>query len=90
MPEFRTVGHLACPVPESEKLTMPEQVLYRTKLIQTSIFLVRYQNKIMNARMLMPALVSSMPMPSYVVSHSDDDKNYALLRATQILFTYPQ
>jgi hypothetical protein len=44
---------------------MPEQVRYRTKLTQSSIFLVRYQTKIRDAGMLMPALVFWMPMPSY-------------------------
>ncbi len=44
---------------------MPEQVRYRTKLTQSGIFLVRYQTKIRDAGMPMPALVSSMPMPSY-------------------------
>jgi hypothetical protein len=44
---------------------MPEQVWYRTKLTQSGIVLVRYRTKIWDAGMLMPALVSSMPMPSY-------------------------
>jgi hypothetical protein len=44
---------------------MPEQVLYRTKLTQSGIFLVRYRTKIRDARKPMPALVSSMLMPSY-------------------------
>ncbi len=44
---------------------MPEQVQYRTKLTQSGIFLVQYRTKIQDARMLMPVLVSSMPMPSY-------------------------
>ena len=48
-----------------KKLTMPEQVRYRTKVTQSGIFLVRYQTKIWDAGMPMPALVSSMPMPSY-------------------------
>jgi hypothetical protein len=48
-----------------KKLTMPEQVWYRTKPMQSGIFLVRYRNKIMDVGMPMPALVSSMPMPSY-------------------------
>jgi hypothetical protein len=48
-----------------KKLTMPEQVWYRTKLTQSSIFLVQYRTKIWDAGMPMPALVSSMPMPSY-------------------------
>jgi hypothetical protein len=49
-----------------KQLTMPEQVRYRTKLNQSGIFLVRYRTKIHNAGMPMPALVYSMPMPSYV------------------------
>ncbi len=48
-----------------KKLTMPKPVLYRTKLTQSGIFLVRYRTKIRDARMPMPALVSSMPMPTY-------------------------
>ncbi len=65
MPECRTVRHLVSPVPDWKKLTMLEQVRYRTKLTQSGIFLVRYWTKIRDAGMLMPALVSSMPMPSY-------------------------
>ncbi len=45
---------------------MPEQVRYRTKVTQSGIFLVRYRTNIWDAGMPMPALVSSMPMPSYV------------------------
>jgi hypothetical protein len=48
-----------------KKITMPEQAWYRTRLTQFRIFLVRYQTKIRHAGMLMPALVSSKPMPSY-------------------------
>ena len=48
-----------------KKLTMLKQVRYRTKLTQSGIFLVRYRTKIRDAGMPMPALVSSMPMPSY-------------------------
>jgi hypothetical protein len=44
---------------------MLAQVRYWTKLTQSGIFLVQYQTKIWNAGMPMPALVSSMPMPSY-------------------------
>ncbi len=50
-----------------KKLTMPEQVRYRTKLTQSGIFLVRYWTKIRDAGMPMPALVFWMPMPSYDV-----------------------
>jgi hypothetical protein len=35
-----------------------------SKLTQSSVCLVRYRSKIWDAGMLMPALVSSMPMPS--------------------------
>ncbi len=69
MPECWTVRHPVSPVPDWKKLTMPEQVRYRTKLTQSGIFLVRYQTKIRDAGMTMPALVSSMPMPSYVFLH---------------------
>jgi hypothetical protein len=46
-----------------KKLTLSEQVRYRPKPTQSSISLVQYRNKIMDAGM--PMLVSSMPMPSY-------------------------
>ncbi len=65
MPECRTVWHPVSPVPDWKKLTMPEQVQYPTKLTQSGIFLVQYRTKIRDAGMPMPALVSSMPMPSY-------------------------
>jgi hypothetical protein len=52
-----------------KKLTMPEQVWYRTKLTQSGIFLVRYRTKIRDAGMPMPALVFWMPMPSYGFNH---------------------
>jgi hypothetical protein len=45
---------------------MPGQVRYRTKPRQSSIILVRYRTVIIDAGMPMPALVSWMPMPSYV------------------------
>jgi hypothetical protein len=51
MPECRTVRHPVSPVPDRKKITIPEQIRYRTKL--------------RDAGMLMPALVSLMPMPSY-------------------------
>jgi hypothetical protein len=38
MPECRTVRHPVSPVPVWKKLTMPEQVQYRTKVTQSSIF----------------------------------------------------
>ncbi len=65
MPECRTVRHPVSPVPDWKKLMMPEQVRYQTKLTQSGIFLVQYRTKIQDAGMPMPALVSSMPMPSY-------------------------
>jgi hypothetical protein len=62
---------------------MPEKVRYWTKFTQSGIFLVRYRTKIRDAGMPMPALVFSMPMPSYangplpgtgcVVSFYEDD-----------------
>ncbi len=63
--ECRTVQHPVSPVPDWKKLTMPEQVRYRTTKTQSVIFLLRYRTKIWDARMQMPALVFSMPMPSY-------------------------
>jgi hypothetical protein len=72
MPECRTVQHLVSPVPDWKKLAMPEQVRYRTKVTQSGIYLVRYlikMTKIRDAGMPMPALVSSMPMPSYGTNH---------------------
>jgi hypothetical protein len=65
-PECRTVWHPVSLVPDWKKLTMPKPVRYRTKLTQSGIFLVQYWTKIWDAGMPMPALVSSMPMPSYV------------------------
>ncbi len=56
-----------CPASGLKKLTMPKPVQYRTKLTQSGIFLVRYRTKIRDAAMPMPALVSSMPMPSYAL-----------------------
>jgi hypothetical protein len=50
-----------------KKLTMPGTVRYRTKPRQSGIFLVRYRTEIIDAGMPMPALVSSMPMPSFGV-----------------------
>jgi hypothetical protein len=47
-----------------KKQTMPGMVRYRTKPRQSGIFLVRYRTEIIDAGMLMPAFVSSMPMPS--------------------------
>ncbi len=58
MLECRTVRHPISPVPDWEKLMMPEQVRYCTKLTQ-------YRTKIRDAGMPMPPLVSWMLMPSY-------------------------
>jgi hypothetical protein len=41
-------------------------VRFRTKLMKSDIFSVQYRTEIMNSGMPMPALVCSMPMPSYV------------------------
>jgi hypothetical protein len=62
MPECRTLRHLVSPVLEKKQLTLPKPVKYQSKL---TIFLVRYRTEIMDDGMPMPALVSSMPMPSY-------------------------
>jgi hypothetical protein len=59
MPEFQSGSG------NEKKITMQEQVRYHTKLTLSGIFLVRYRTKIWDAGMLMPALVSSMSMPSY-------------------------
>ncbi len=64
MPECRTVRHPVSLVPDWKKLTIPEQVRYRTMLTQSGIFVVRYRPKIRDAGMPMPALVFSMLMPS--------------------------
>jgi hypothetical protein len=80
-PECRTIRHPVSLVLDRKKLMMPEQVRYQTKLTQSGIFLVRYRTKIRDAGMLMPALVSSMPMPSYAVL-SD---SYSMMSSTQSL-----
>jgi hypothetical protein len=59
MPACRTIRHPVSPVPDWK------EVRYRTKLTQLEIFLVQYQTKIRDARMPMPALVSSMLMLRY-------------------------
>ncbi len=46
---------------------MPELVRYRSKVTQSRIFGVRYQTGPMHAGMLMPMLVSQMPMPRALV-----------------------
>jgi hypothetical protein len=48
-----------------KKLTMPGMVRYQIKPRQSAIFLVRYRTEIIDDGMPMPALVFSMPMPSY-------------------------
>jgi hypothetical protein len=73
MLECWTVRHSVSPVREWTELTMPGQVRYRTKLTQSCIVLVRYRTKILDAGMPMPALVSSMPMPSYAVDPSNEN-----------------
>jgi hypothetical protein len=67
MLECQTVWHPVNPVPERNKLMIPKLVRYQTKLTQSSIFSVRCQTEIIDARVPMPALVSSMPMPSHAV-----------------------
>jgi hypothetical protein len=49
-----------------KKITVLEPVRYWTKLMQSGIFLFWYRTEIMDAGIPMPALVSSMPMPSFV------------------------
>jgi hypothetical protein len=77
MLECRTVRHPVSPVPDWKKLTMPEQDRYRAKLTQSGFFLVQYRIKIRDAAMPMPALVSSMPMPSsawaWVIFRTSDE-----------------
>ncbi len=53
-----------------KKLTMLGLVWYQTKPRQSAIFLVRYRTGIITAGMPMPALVSSMPMPSYALNYN--------------------
>jgi hypothetical protein len=48
---------------------MPGPIRYRAKPAQSGISLVRYRNEIMDAGM--PMLLSSMPMPSYVVNPTE-------------------
>ncbi len=89
MPECRTVRHPISPVPEWTELTMPGQVQYRTKLTQSGIFLVQYRTKILDAGMPMPALVSSMPMPSYAPNPSHPSPNNSLTH-TQSFYIHTQ
>jgi hypothetical protein len=69
MPECRTVRHPVSRYRNEKKLTVPEPVQYRTKLMQSGIFLFQYRTEIMDAGIPMPALVSSMPMPSFVLNY---------------------
>jgi hypothetical protein len=57
---------------------------YRTKLILSGIFLVRYRTKIRDAGLPMPALVSSMPMPSYAKEYIVE-KQVLNLRALDLI-----
>ncbi len=75
MPDYLASGRSGTGM---KKLTMPEQVWYRTKLMQSGIFLVRYRNKIMDAGMPMPALVSSMPMPNYATRIKTNSEMWVL------------
>jgi hypothetical protein len=61
---------------------MPGIVQYWTKPRQSGIFLVRYRIEIIDAGMPMPALVSSMPMPSYAYGYDQRDvKSHASITA---------
>jgi hypothetical protein len=57
---------------------MPGLVWYRAKPRQSGIF--RYRTGIIDAGMPMPALVSSMPMPSYAVSVHISNAHAALMQ----------
>jgi hypothetical protein len=63
--EMPAVWHPVSQVTDCKKLMMPEQVWYWTKQTQSGILLFRYRNKIRDTGMPIPALVSSMRMPSY-------------------------
>ncbi len=58
MPECQTVRYMISPVLEWKKLAMPGPIGYQH-------FFARYQTEMMDPGMPMPALVSSMPMPSF-------------------------
>jgi hypothetical protein len=67
---FINAEMLDCPASDQsgtgmKKLMMPGLVRYCTTPRQSGIFLVQYRTETTDAGMLMPALVSSMPMPSY-------------------------
>ncbi len=57
MPERRTIRYPVSPVPEWKKLNMPELLRYRTKPMQSGIFLVQYRTELVDAGMPMPALI---------------------------------
>ncbi len=66
MPECRTVQHPVSQLPDWKKTNNAETGPVPDKADAVRhFFLVRYQTKIRDAGMPMPALVSSMPMPSY-------------------------
>ncbi len=65
MSECRTVQHPVSQVPDWKKLTIPEQIRYRTKLTQSGIFVVQYRTKSRYAKLPMLALVFSMLMPRF-------------------------
>ncbi len=48
-----------------KKITMLNPVQYRTKPTQSDIFGVQFWTQTINAWMLIPVLVCSMPTPSY-------------------------
>jgi hypothetical protein len=66
------VGVIVCINAEwnEKKIMMPGLVRYQIKPMQSQsgIFLIQYWTVIMDARMPIPALISSMPMPSYAKS----------------------
>jgi hypothetical protein len=91
MPECQTVRHPVSLVPDWKKLTMLKPVRYRTKLTQSGIFVVQYRTKIWDAGVPMPALVSSMPMPSYDENVVVNETNLHRLQKTfknQVRTTY--
>jgi hypothetical protein len=57
MSEYRTFRHPVSPVPDWKKLTMPEPVRYRNKVMQSGTGPVRYRTEVTDAGMPMPALV---------------------------------
>jgi hypothetical protein len=65
---------------------MPGQVSYRTKLMQSGIFLVRYRTKILDAGMPMLELVLSMPMTSYAAGVTSS--SLAIGQTIRVLFGF--